>query len=78
MTFAKRPRDFSYTLNKKKRRAALRTALSMLVKEGRLKVVEGFDLTDSNELMEKPRDCSESTMTGIWYFVATLNAFTVW
>ncbi len=42
--FARRPRDYSYTLNKKKRRAALCSALSMLVKEGRLKVVQELAL----------------------------------
>lgn len=43
-TFAKRPRDYSFSLNKKKRRAALRSALSQLVAEGRLKVVDAFEL----------------------------------
>lgn len=41
---ARSPRDYSYKLNKSKKRAALRSALSMLVAEGNLKVVGGFDL----------------------------------
>lgn len=42
--FAKRPRDYSFKVNKKTRRAALRSALSMLVAEGRLKVVDAIEL----------------------------------
>lgn len=42
--FAKRPRDYSFKVNKKARRAALRSALSMLVAEGRLKVVDAIAL----------------------------------
>lgn len=44
--FAKRPRDFSYQLNKKKKRAALCSALSMLAGEGRIKVVDAFELEE--------------------------------
>lgn len=42
--FAKRPRDFSFTVNRQKKRLALCGALSMLVKENRLKVVDAFTL----------------------------------
>ncbi len=38
------PRDYSYTMPKKKRRAALRSALSMKLRDGRLRVVEDLDL----------------------------------
>lgn len=44
--FAKRNRDYSYSLNKKKCRAALRSALSMIVGEGKIKVVDSFDLAE--------------------------------
>lgn len=44
--FAKRNRDYSYSLNKKKCRAALRSALSMIVGEGKIKVVDNFDLAE--------------------------------
>jgi large subunit ribosomal protein L4 len=43
---AKTPRDYSYQLNKKKKRAALRSALSMLVESGNLKVVDQFGLSE--------------------------------
>jgi len=42
--FAKRPRDYAVSVNKKTRRAALCSALSMLAKEGRIKVVDAFEL----------------------------------
>lgn len=41
--FARKPIDYSYKLNKKKRRLALRCALSMLVQEGTLKVVDSLE-----------------------------------
>jgi len=44
--FAKRNRDFSYSVGKKKMRAALRSALSMVAGEGRIKVVDNFDLSE--------------------------------
>ncbi|MFA5625072.1 MAG: 50S ribosomal protein L4 [Bradymonadales bacterium] len=44
--FAKRNRDYSYLLNKKKRRLALCSALSMLEAAGNIKVVENFDLEE--------------------------------
>jgi len=43
--FGPKPRDYSYPVNKKVRRAALRSALSLRAgEEGGLRVVEAFDL----------------------------------
>jgi len=42
--FGPTPRDYSYSMPKKARAAALRSALSQRVREGALKVVEGFPL----------------------------------
>ncbi|MCB1042535.1 MAG: 50S ribosomal protein L4 [Acidobacteria bacterium] len=39
-----KPRDFSYAFPKKKRRGALRSALSMKLAEGQIKVMENLDL----------------------------------
>jgi len=44
--FAKRNRDYSYSLNKKKCRAALRSALSMIAGEGKIKVVDNFEVAE--------------------------------
>ena len=44
--FARRNRDYSYSLNKKKMRAALCSALSMIVSEGKIKVVDNFELDE--------------------------------
>ncbi len=44
------PRDYSYSMPRKARAAALRSALSQRLKEGALKVVEGFDIA----MPEKP------------------------
>lgn len=44
--FARRNRDYSYSLGKKKMRAALRSALSMIVSEGKIKVVDQFKLEE--------------------------------
>jgi large subunit ribosomal protein L4 len=41
-----KPRDYSYGLPKKVRRAALRSALSMKVREGLLKVVDRIDIAE--------------------------------
>lgn len=41
-TFGPMPRDYSYSMPRKARAAALRAALSQCLKEGSLKVVEGF------------------------------------
>lgn len=46
--FGPQPRDYSYTLPKKVKRGALRSALSQKVAEGKLKVVEAFP-------MDRPR-----------------------
>ena len=40
------PRDYSYKLPKKMKRGALRSALSQKLAEGRLKVVDAFDLSE--------------------------------
>jgi large subunit ribosomal protein L4 len=42
--FGPQPRDYSYAMPKKARAAALRAALSMRVREGALKVVEGLSV----------------------------------
>jgi large subunit ribosomal protein L4 len=42
--FGPQPRDYSYSMPKKARAAALRSALSQRVKDGALKVVDRFDL----------------------------------
>lgn len=44
--FAKRNRDYSYSLNKKKCRAALRSVISMVVGAGKIKVVDSFDVAE--------------------------------
>ncbi len=44
VVFGPKPRDYSYPLPKKVRRAALRSALSLRYKEGKLTVLDGFDL----------------------------------
>jgi large subunit ribosomal protein L4 len=44
--FGPQPRDYSYSMPKKARAAALRSALSQRVKEGALKVVDHFDLAE--------------------------------
>ena len=45
--FARRNRDYSYSVNKKKCRAALCSALSMVVESGKIKVVESFELAET-------------------------------
>ena len=44
IVFAPKPRDYSYTLNKKVKRLALKSALSSLAAEGNIIVVDGLDL----------------------------------
>lgn len=44
--FGPTPRDYSYNMPKKKRRAALRSALSMKMANGQLKVVEDWQLPE--------------------------------
>ena len=47
VAFAPKPRSYDYALPKAKRRAALAIALSLKVKEGGLRVVKSFDLTEA-------------------------------
>lgn len=44
VTHGPKPRDYSYSLPKSKRRAALRSALSVKVRDGQLRVVEDLEL----------------------------------
>ena len=44
--FGPQPRDYSYNMPKKKRRAALRSALSLKMQNGQLKVVEDWQLPE--------------------------------
>lgn len=46
VAFAPKPRDYSYTLPRAKRRAALAVALSLKLKEGGLRVVQDFQLEE--------------------------------
>lgn len=48
VTFAAKPRDYSQKVNKKMYRAALRSILSELARQDRLKVIESFEL-ESNK-----------------------------
>ncbi len=45
VNFGPRPRDYGFDLPKKKRRQALRTALSARLAEGGVKVIEDFELS---------------------------------
>jgi large subunit ribosomal protein L4 len=47
VAFAPKPRSYDYALPKAKRRAALAIALSLKVKEGGLRVVKSFDLSEA-------------------------------
>ncbi len=47
VAFAPKPRDYGFAMPKAKRRAAIATALSLRLKEGGLKVVKSFDLSDT-------------------------------
>ena len=44
--FGPQPRDYSYDMPKKARAAALRSALSQSVEDGRLKIVDHFDIAE--------------------------------
>jgi large subunit ribosomal protein L4 len=44
--FGPKPRDYSYFLPKKVRRAALKSALSLKVKEGKLLIIDNFNLEE--------------------------------
>lgn len=46
VTFGPLPRDYSYRLNKKVKKSALRTALSIKRKEDKLLILENFDLPE--------------------------------
>lgn len=46
IVFAPKPRDYSYSLNKKVKRLALKSALSSLAAEGNIIVVEGLSLPE--------------------------------
>ena len=46
IVFAPKPRDYSYTLNKKVKRLALKSALSAKAAEGNVIVVDGLDLPE--------------------------------
>jgi large subunit ribosomal protein L4 len=46
VAFAPKPRDYGYAMPKAKRRAALATALSLKVKEGNLRIVKSFELSE--------------------------------
>ena len=44
IVFAPKPRDYSYSLNKKEKRAALKSALSVKAANGNIIVVEGLEM----------------------------------
>ena len=46
IVFAPKPRDYSYTLNKKVKRLALKSALSAKAAEGNIIVVDGLELAE--------------------------------
>ena len=46
VVFAPKPRDYSYSLNKKVKRLALKSALSSLAAEGNIIVVDGLNLPE--------------------------------
>ncbi len=46
IVFAPKPRDYSYTLNKKVKRLALKSALSAKAAEGKVVVVDGLDMSE--------------------------------
>ena len=47
VVFGPTPRDYSYAMPKKKRKAALRSVLSMKVRDGKLLVVDNFDFAET-------------------------------
>lgn len=47
IVFAPKPRDYSYSLNKKVKRLALKSALSALAAEGNIIVVDGLNLAQT-------------------------------
>ena len=46
VVFGPHPRDFSYRVNKKVKKAALRSALSVKLKEEQMLIVDSFELTE--------------------------------
>lgn len=46
IVFGPQPRDYSYSMNKKQRRLALKTALSSKVSEDKMIVVDSFDIDE--------------------------------
>lgn len=48
VTFAAKPRSFEQKVNRKMYRAAMSTILSELARQGRLQVVESFDVAETN------------------------------
>jgi len=58
VTFAAQPRDFTQKVNRKQYRAAIKSILSELVRQERLLVIEGFDLSEpkTKVLLEKLSD----------------------
>ena len=46
VVFGPKPRDYSYRLPKKMRKSALRSALSLKFKEGKLKILNSFELSE--------------------------------
>ena len=58
VAFAPKPRDYSYTLNKKVRRLALKSALSAKAAEGQIVVIDGLEVKEIktktfNEFLKK-------------------------
>ena len=47
MVFAVKPRDYSFKMNKKEKRAALKSALSAKVAEGKFKVIDSLTLDEA-------------------------------
>lgn len=47
VVFAPKPRDYSFKMNKKEKRLALKSVLTQKVNDGNLLVVENFDLEDA-------------------------------
>lgn len=64
--FAKVNRDYGYRLNKKKMRAALCSVLSMVISEGRIKVVDNFDLSEIKTKVAR------QTLTGLQFAKALI------
>ena len=46
VAFAPKPRDYSYTMNKKQRRLAIRSALSVKAAEGKIRVIDDLSMSE--------------------------------